>query len=220
MGPHLGPLLTEICTFVPLLYLSLLAAMSSMHLVAVNIAHDEYAKIAVVSALSYFTVASMQAVSSAFIGRNIGKSLILTRTALQYLIAALYAMAIPTKQLALAIILLSYPLLQNHHLPVPYTIDSLNQALHSQDFLLVARQESLTGYISVLENVKGGFRAMRCDHSLLGGEWIDRRGAPRSHIGEPIYSCFVMLEAVRLVEIETLGSKMHVLDSHKQALVM
>ena len=41
---------------------------------------------------------------------------------------------------------------------------------------------------------------MRCDHSLLGGEWLIK-GA-RNSMPEPIYGVFVMLEAVRLVEVE------------------
>ena len=66
------------------------------------------------------------------------------------------------------------------------------------------RRESVTGYVSVLDNTEAGYRVMRCDHSLLGGEW---QKAPKGleHLArggfkEPIYAVFVLLEAVRLVE--------------------
>ncbi len=66
------------------------------------------------------------------------------------------------------------------------------------------RQESLTGYISVVESVDQGFRVMRCDHSLLGGEWVKFIGTGQfkgNQVAEPIYGVFAMLEAVRLVEV-------------------
>jgi hypothetical protein len=55
---------------------------------------------------------------------------------------------------------------------------------------------------------------MRCDHSLLGGEWLSRSDR-NSILAEPIYGVFVMLEAVRLVEV-----KKSVPDSEAKALVM
>jgi hypothetical protein len=78
---------------------------------------------------------------------------------------------------------------------------------------LIDRQESLTGYISIIESPEKGFRVMRCDHSLLGGEWL--ANTKRNIIPEPIYGVFVMLEAVRLVEVKT-----SVPDSEAKALVM
>jgi len=81
------------------------------------------------------------------------------------------------------------------------------------DWNLLARTESLTGYISIIESRQQGFRVMRCDHSLLGGEWLAR--SERNILAEPIYGVFVMLEAVRLVEVKT-----SVPDSEAKALVM
>ena len=105
----------------------------------------------------------------------------------------------------------------NPHLPLPYNTAILNATLQAEGYSLVARQESLTGYISVLDNVKDGFRAMRCDHSLLGGEWTNKPEGHPSVLDEPIYAIFVMLEAVRLVE----GGQPNVMpDLDKEALVM
>jgi hypothetical protein len=67
--------------------------------------------------------------------------------------------------------------------------------------------------MSILESRDQGFRVMRCDHSLLGGEWLAK--SDRNLLAEPIYGVFVMLEAVRLVEV-----KKSVPDSEAKALVM
>jgi hypothetical protein len=58
---------------------------------------------------------------------------------------------------------------------------------------------------------------MRCDHSLLGGEWLltDERRKEGWVVDEPIYSVFEMLEAVRLIEHE------HTIpDEEAQALII
>lgn len=59
---------------------------------------------------------------------------------------------------------------------------------------------------------------MRCDHSLLGGEfWVDdQRREEGITVPEPIYAVFAMLEAVRLIE----GSGQARPDDDKNALVM
>jgi hypothetical protein len=66
--------------------------------------------------------------------------------------------------------------------------------------------------VSVVVSVERGFRVMRCDHSLLGGEWVVIQGKKAA---EPIYGVFVMLEAVRLVE-----NMVPVADADAKALVM
>ena len=104
------------------------------------------------------------------------------------------------------------------HVPLPYNTDVLNNTLRAEGFSLVARQESLTGYISVLDNINTGYRVMRCDHSLLGGEYLNK---PRgSRYNEPVYTIFLTLEAVRLLQIKS--PKSHQISTSKQnhALVM
>ncbi|KAI9783298.1 MAG: hypothetical protein M1816_001430 [Peltula sp. TS41687] len=88
-------------------------------------------------------------------------------------------------------------------MPFPQTALSLNQNLYSTaNWTVITRQESITGYISVLENADMQLRVLRCDHSLLGGEWLPPSGRKhKSKVREPIYAVFAMLEAVRLVEI-------------------
>lgn len=115
----------------------------------------------------------------------------------------------------LALALLS---LSNIHLPAVWNEGRLRGVLEMEGYALVARQESVTGYVSVLDNVKDGFRIMRCDHSLLGGEW--RKQVSGSTLKEPVYGIFVMLEAVRLVETESMNNTPRKGDNDKKALVM
>lgn len=220
LGPSLGPLLTELCTYFPLLFFSVLSAIVGL-CAALRIGnYGHLTKTTAASVVSYTMFIFVQRISRTLIEENIGKSLIISRFGLRYVIAASYAVVLlRSRLLFLVCLLLLYPLSQNNHLPLRYTAAMVNQTLHSQGYSLVARRESLTGYISVLENLNQGFRAMRCDHSLLGGEWIDSHGFSRSELGEPIYSCFVMLEAVRLVECISCENLLEP-DREKQALVV
>ena len=219
LGPSLGPLLTELCTYFPLLFFSVLSAIVGL-CAALGIGnYGHMTKTTAAGVVSYTMFIVFQLISRNVIEENIGKSIVFTRFGLQYVIAASYALLLRSRLSLLVCLLLLYPLSQNNHLPLEYTTAIVNQTLHSHGYSLVARQESLTGYISVLENLDQGFRAMRCDHSLLGGEWIDSHGLSRSELGEPIYSCFVMLEAVRLVEY-TSGENSLVPDGEKQALIV
>ncbi|GAM89823.1 hypothetical protein ANO11243_078620 [Dothideomycetidae sp. 11243] len=99
-----------------------------------------------------------------------------------------------------AIPAISHTLQRNPHLewrPIR-ALPALEQAGYS----LIDRKESITGYISVLENNELSYRVLRCDHSLLGGEWLLTDSAiSRGITGtEPVYAVFEMLEAVRLVD--------------------
>lgn len=96
-----------------------------------------------------------------------------------------------------------------------------NEILGREGFRLIARKQSLTGYISVLENVQDHYRVMRCDHSLLGGIWIRHAGKAIAHLREPVFAIFVVLEAVRLVRpaLSALESRIRV-DTQSSALIM
>jgi hypothetical protein len=113
--------------------------------------------------------------------------------------------------------LLHTPLL-NHHIPTSAALSALNTTLQAEGFVVLERKESLTGYISVLESTKEGFRVMRCDHSLLGGEWVKWPGMGRyqhNRVAEPVFAVFAMLDAVRLVDVPD-----PVPDHEAKALVM
>lgn len=90
-------------------------------------------------------------------------------------------------------------------------------ALANEGWSLLARSWSITGYVSVLESNADAYRLLRCDHSILGGEWLlnTARQAQNWKINEPIYSVFAMLEAVRLVITQHAPA-----DKHAKALVI
>ena len=139
-----------------------------------------------------------------------------TITALMY--AQLGASLQRTKLIFTAILPLLHIVFICPHIPLPYNTSVLNGTLRAEGFSLVARQESLTGYISVLDNVNEGYRVMRCDHSLLGGEYLRK---PRgSRYREPVYTIFLTLEAVRLLQTKTQESQLLASSEHKLALVM
>jgi hypothetical protein len=126
--------------------------------------------------------------------------------------SCIYTAASPSKFWFLIMPAMMHLASLNTHVMTPATTSRLNTTMEAEGWLLLDRRESLTGYISVIESLEKGFRVMRCDHSLLGGEWVSLQGQP---IREPIYGVFVMLEGVRLVKRET-----RVPDRDASALVM
>ncbi|CAK4034054.1 Hypothetical predicted protein [Lecanosticta acicola] len=125
----------------------------------------------------------------------------LTPLHLQMLLASCYSALFPSWLLFGAMPAILHAAFLNPH------IDSIgvNAALQAHRWSLVDRQWSNTGYISVLESQEAGYRVMRCDHSLLGGEWLlteDRKIREGWQVSEPIYSVFQMLEAVRLMKLD------------------
>ncbi|WVQ67650.1 uncharacterized protein L199_005853 [Kwoniella botswanensis] len=65
---------------------------------------------------------------------------------------------------------------------------------------LISSERSLTGQVVVAENLKDGYRFMRCDHSILGGRWIrevaDRQAKDGKRIeqGDSIFATFNLQE--------------------------
>ena len=101
--------------------------------------------------------------------------------------------------LCVPLLLLSF---NNPHVLGPSGTAQLNQVLRPEGYEIIDRQESITGYLSVIDNLKDGYRVLRCDHSLLGGEWRRHQDSHSHVLNEPIYAIFVILEAVRLIEPE------------------
>lgn len=134
---------------------------------------------------------------------------------LQLFVAVGLALLAPSRLLFLAIPAILHTLFMDPHLG---SNSQLNSHLQPFNWRVLDRQWSTTGYISVLENLDQEYRMLRCDHSILGGEWQlteERRLKDGWQVNEPIYVVFNMLEAVRLVERETL-----LLDTQAQALVI
>lgn len=218
LGNPTGPLITEALALYPLVLLSVACAGK---LVQSGLDLGRYGDLVAehIPLLgSYVVYSAGEHLIKAFLSRLLGSTVLLSRAGLQVLIPVLHAAAIPSKALLLAIPSLLFTLTSNVHLPVGYATTSLNSVLGEEGFALVARQDSTTGYISVLDNLEDGFRVMRCDHSLLGGQWVKKRpNYTPPTVKDPIYAVFTMLEAVRLVEPAHGGPR---IDAESNALVM
>ena len=157
-----------------------------------------------------------------FVMLRLGKPAVFSRFSLQTIITLMYASLAASLQhfkvFFAAILPLLHIIFVCPHLRLPYNTNILNNTIQAQGFSLVARQESLTGYISVLDNVDQEYRVMRCDHSLLGGEYL--RKPKGSRYNEPVYTIFLTLEAVRLLQTKPPESQLPVTSEVKHAVVM
>lgn len=213
LGPKIGPAATEALTFLPLLVLSVSCTATELDDLELTSGNNaRWILDAAPGITSYMFYKCVEYYSRSFIWKVIGKTLITSLVGLQLLMTGIYSVLAPSKLLRYAIPALLHTTMLNTHFQAPWTTSSLNSTLLASDWKIIDRQDSNTGLISVIENSKDKFRAMRCDHSLLGGEWLlDTKGP----VGEPIYGIFVMLEAIRLIERPN-----PVEDTQANALVM
>lgn len=210
-GAYYGPLILESLTFLPLLVLSVSCTATELDGLEMNPGRLQWLSDAAPGILSFSYYKTMEHFSGSYVTSTIGNSIVQTRLGYQLLLTALYACFAPSKLLIYAVPTLMHWSFANHHVPTTLATNSLNASLNARGWSLIDRHESLTGYISIIESANT-FRVMRCDHSLLGGEWL----APtKALLPEPIYGVFVMLEAVRLVEVP-----IKVPDNEAKALVM
>lgn len=216
LGSPNGPLVTEILTYYPLLTLSVYSAATLLEDADFSQFGEKFAEHAPFFG-SYALFNTAEKALSSFIPMYIGSNILLSSASLQAIAAALYTAAFPSKWISLALPSLLFSAMYNVHVPLAGTTAALNSTLLPYNYAIIDRQDSLTGHISVLENIKDEFRVMRCDHSLLGGEWL--KSSKRSQkVKEPIYAVFAMLEAIRLIEGENKSDRRA--DSDSNALVM
>ncbi|KAL4901539.1 hypothetical protein BDW74DRAFT_160087 [Aspergillus multicolor] len=201
LGNPAGPIITEVLALYPLVLLSVACAGKLVQLGLNLQRHGDLVAEHIPLLGSYVVYSAGEHLIKAFLSRFIGSTVLLSRAGLQILIAIFYAAAVPSKALVLASPAFLFSITSNIHLPLGYTTTALNNAIADEGYALIARQDSTTGYVSVLDNLEDGFRVMRCDHSLLGGQWIKKRpNYTPPAVKDPIYAVFTMLEAVRLVE--------------------
>jgi len=211
LGNPLGPVVTEMLTYYPLVILSLSTAVQFCDDLkhrafdsrgdTLNQSNSLLVELGPpISIMTLFSV--LQQATRSFMSRYIGGNFLTSRIGMQLTIATLYGLALPSSVLWPSLPSVAFTMLGNPHTPLWRTTQVLNNTLALYDYTLLERRESVTGYISVLEDNQKQFRAMRCDHSLLGGQWImaPRHGGRDRRVAEPIYAIFAMLEAVRLVE--------------------
>lgn len=216
LGPRAGAALTGALTLVPVTALTAASVADRL-----DGAADAAATVPLVPRFladaapglgSWAAFRAAEALAARVLDRHVGEALALTRVGLEVLVAAAYGLLAPSRWLVLAAPALLHTALLNTHVMTPGATAALNATLGGQGWVLLDRRESVTGYVSVLESVERGFRVMRCDHSLLGGQWTVVKG---EKVSEPIYGVFAMLEAVRLVE-----GTAQVADADASALVV
>lgn len=218
-GPVYGPLITEFLTYCPLVGMTIVSVAEIFD--TVHLTQDgQHMSTAWSMLASYVAFGVFERVLCALIARYIGFFIIFTRIGLQFLVMAFYALLLPSKALAWCTIFLFHILCLNDHSSLPWPTEMREKTLRNHQFSIVDRQESLTGYLSVLDSLKDGFRVMRCDHSLLGGEWDPHTKVSSLVLKEPVYSIFVILEAVRLVINKSAEPRLRLRDKEKHALVM
>ena len=220
LGNPTGPLVTEIVTYYPLVLLSVSASttfLRALHLERYYNSKHVPVAFGIIGIAFAFAHNFAETLTSLVLSKYIGSSIFLNCSALQLLIAVVYAVALPSKLLLLAIPSLLFSISSNVHMPWGHTTAVLNSTLQGYGYILQDREASITGYISVFDS-HGGFRAMRCDHSLLGGEWTKALTNYKPKVQDPIYAIFVMLEAVRLIQSENGGPRR--MDEDSKALVM
>ncbi len=212
-----GPLVTEGLTVFPVVALS--AACVATYLDGADLSFlPSWMADAAPGLGSYGFFKGIEKVSAGFLQTYAGRTIFNTRIGLESVLAASYALIAPSKLLLFTLPAVLHTALFNTHVPTSMALASLNNTLGADGWVILDRQESITGYISVLDSVKDGFRVMRCDHSLLGGEWVKYIGKGQfkgNKVAEPIYGVFAMLEAVRLVELSK-----PIVDKDAKALVM
>ncbi|KAI1490755.1 S-adenosyl-L-methionine-dependent methyltransferase [Biscogniauxia mediterranea] len=196
-GVEKGPAITEALTLFPLIMLSTACIADTFEAADLNRLPKSIAS-STPGISSYLLFKYMETASNKQLFLQIGKSILQTRVAMELLLAATYAVMARSMLLFAAIPALLHGVFYNPHLMTPMATGLLNSTLNNNGWSLIDRWESNTGYISVIDSYRDGFRVMRCDHSLLGGEWVKLE---KKIVGEPIYSVFTQLEAVRLVDI-------------------
>lgn len=206
-----GPFITELLTVVPLIILSVACTANYLDGAELS-ALPGFIRDAAPGISSYSFYRLVELTSSNLLNRYIGHTIFQTRVVLEMLLSVSYALLAPSKLLLFTFPAILHTALFNPHVMSPMAAQYLNATLLEKNWVLIDRKESLTGYISVLDNMQEGYRVMRCDHSLLGGEWIRFKGL---RVAEPIYGVFTMLEAVRLVE-----TAKPIVDEEANALVM
>lgn len=200
-GPKYGPIFTETCTYFPLLLFSLAAVDDISEL---YITQDLSRIVALVTTPLIACLIFMAGKSAAdsFLPSLLGNSAFLTRSGLQTMVAVGYTVFAPSKLIVLSALPMVWVALMDPHLPSKGATVRLQKSLNTYNYTLLQRKESLTGYVSVLDSHENDFRVLRCDHSLLGGDWLvtERSRQKGLRRRETVYSVFTMLEAVRLVE--------------------
>ena len=202
LGPTNGPLLTEALTYYPLLFFTAYTASGLLQSAQIDrYVHRSFGD-TVLGLAAYGTFTICEGLAWPLLVWTSSLSQHLTRTAIQLIVGGVYSAISPSKMHIATIAPLLLTMIIDPHTTSPSATRLLQSSLQLQNWTLLDRGDSITGYVSVLENQSMQYRVLRCDHSLLGGEWqvTDQRKKDGIVVPEPIYAVFEMLEAVRLVQ--------------------
>ncbi|RKF82422.1 putative spermine spermidine synthase family protein [Golovinomyces cichoracearum] len=214
LGAGYGPLVTKALTLYPLLVLTIAVAANLLDEIDLKWRWiPSWISDSLPGIFSFLCFQTMELFTEGELRKSIGTSFFKTRLGIQIALAGIYSVLAPSKLLICILPAVLHTALFNIHVQSSHATDLLSSSLVNSGWTLLERKESITGYISVIESHEKEFRALRCDHSLLGGEWL--MTANTQQVAEPIYSVFVMLEAVRLVDVID-----PVLDSEAKAYVI
>ncbi|KAI1166221.1 spermine/spermidine synthase [Nemania serpens] len=197
LGPEYGPAITELVTLFPLVIVSTSCIADILDEADLGGLPSSVASSAPGLA-SYMVFRYAETTFWKQLVEQVGTSVMQTRMALELALAATFSVMGRSQLLRYSVPGILHAAIYNTHLMTESATKSLNSTLHTNGWSLVDRWESNTGYISVLDSYENGYRVMRCDHSLLGGEWTK---LGRNIVAEPVYSVFTQLEAIRLVQV-------------------
>ncbi|KAF3903655.1 hypothetical protein AA313_de0206331 [Arthrobotrys entomopaga] len=206
LGAAKGPIVTEALTIGVLLLITVFTITGSVRPIGVPVQSVAIADVTLLGLSWLFFTYSETAVSE-YLGPYVGSGWPLTRCGMEATVS-IFAASLHRSVFLLAALPSFFPVLYMDPRCAMggRGLTKLNQQLEPLNFTVLARQESNTGYISVLENQKAQYRFLRCDHSILGGVWLmhhpelAKKKKNPDHLREPIYAVFVMLEAIRLID--------------------
>ncbi|KAK6345361.1 hypothetical protein TWF718_007278 [Orbilia javanica] len=206
LGATNGPIVTEAATIGPLLAFTVFSLTGIIKPVGVSTVSVAIADITLL-ALSWVLFNFTEKSAISYLGPYVGKGWPMTRCGMEATVAVFSASLHRSVFLAAAIPSF-FPLfyLDPRCVMGDKGVQKLREHLEPLNHTVVARMESNTGYLSVIENTQQHYRFLRCDHSILGGVWLPshpnlkRFAGNPEHLREPIYAVFVMLEAVRLID--------------------
>lgn len=134
----------------------------------------------------------------------IGQLVLNIRVGMELVLVGSYVVLVLLKLLVFVLLVFLYMVLLNIYFFIGNVFVNLNKGLESVGYVVLDRKESLMGYVLVVDSLKEGYRVMRCDYFLLGGEWVkflNQGQFKGNQVVEFIYGVFVMFEVVRLVKI-------------------
>ena len=203
LGPVRGPMLLGFLSCHTIIILASYAAAEASETLHLGARLGRYATPVLATGIGVFHFISFEGLFQNILPGLTTLSQAFTPVKMQLLVATTLTYLYPSKLVLLALPAMIHTFFANPHFDSMRTMEVLNTSLAAHNWTILDRRWSNTGYISVLESLDMQYRVMRCDHSLLGGEWLltdERRKNEGWVVDESIYSVFEMLEAVRLIE--------------------